>query len=144
MKKTFLVGVSVGFIIFLSIGSRLNWFGSNDSGSFPKRPDAPSFTVSTEFDGEWIGRRINTTNNNMCERTTITGTIINGKASLRLTYNGTSLQGWISENGDLTLYAGHRQWDYRFAAKGNKNKIQGKWFLANGPCRGTWFIERNV
>ncbi|MDN3616575.1 hypothetical protein ACFFUS_09280 [Vibrio gallaecicus] len=142
MKKGASVGISTSFILFMILGSKLNWFGSSNAESFPKLPDEPSFVVSTKFDGEWAGRRINTTGNNMCERTTITGSIVDGKASLRLTYNGTSLQGWVSEDNELVLYANHRQWDYRFSALGHTNRFQGEWYLTNGPCRGSWFIER--
>ncbi len=76
---------------------------------------------------EWLGRRINTTGNNMCERTTITGT---------------PLEGWVTESGDLRLYAKHRQWNYRFSAHGSGNRFDGRWHLTNGPCQGTWFIEK--
>ncbi|WP_295891813.1 hypothetical protein [uncultured Vibrio sp.] len=142
MKKGILSVLSVGFVLFLIVGSKLNLFSSDNEGSFPTPHDEPNFTVSNKFDGHWFGRRINTTGNNMCERTTITGDIIAGKASLRLTYNGTSLQGWVSDDGHLRLYARHRQWDYRFSATAYKNKIQGNWHLTNGPCKGTWYLER--
>lgn len=105
-------------------------------------PDSPQFVPSTDFDGEWLGRRINTTGNNMCERTTITGIIREGKATLRLTYNGTQLEGWVTESGDLRLYAKHCQWDYRFSAIGSGKRFDGRWHLTNGPCQGTWFIEK--
>ncbi|MCK6262923.1 hypothetical protein KP803_06480 [Vibrio sp. ZSDE26] len=142
MKTKRVIALLLGSIVFLIIGSKYGLFGSRDVGSFPKLPEEAGFTVSKQFDGEWLGRRINVTGNNMCERTTITGTITNGKALLRLTYNGTPLQGWVSEEGELLLYASNRQWDYRFSAMASKNKIEGKWHLANGPCRGTWYIER--
>ena len=101
MKKGLVIAVSIGFVVFFLVGRELQWFGSSNSESFPKIPDNPSFMPSTDFDGEWLGRRINTTGNNMCERTTITGTIREGKAALRLTYNGTALEGWVSESGAL-------------------------------------------
>ncbi|WGV99232.1 hypothetical protein QF117_14920 [Vibrio sp. YMD68] len=142
MKNSALVILSIGFIVFLLVGRQFEWFGSSNAKSFPKLPEKPDFIVSTKFDGEWVGRRINTTGNNMCERTTITGNIIEGKAKLRLTYNGTSLQGWISEDGKLVLYANHRLWDYRFSATGRKNRLEGNWFLTNGPCKGSWYIEK--
>jgi hypothetical protein len=79
----------------------------------------------------------------MCERTTITGRIKDGLAKFTLTYNGTSLKGWINqEDGSLRLYATHRQWDYRFDGVAKRNKIQGNWHLTNGPCKGTWYLER--
>ncbi|MGF1754799.1 hypothetical protein L4C33_14545 [Vibrio makurazakiensis] len=146
MKKPLLVLSTLGFVVFVFTGNKMGWFSGGHSESFPPLPEAPNFVVSKEFDGEWIGRRINVTNNNMCERTTITGRIVNGKASLRLTYNGTALQGWVSESGELRLYARHRQWDYRFSGTALDNtgsgKITGKWFLTNGPCKGEWYIER--
>ncbi|MGD8170810.1 hypothetical protein ACQEXU_04060 [Vibrio sp. TRT 21S02] len=134
--------VFIAFGLFVVIGSKQNWFGSSDPQSFPKLPAHPDFVISKKYDGQWEGRRINVTNNNMCERTTITGKIEQGKASLLLTYNGTALQGWVSESGELVLYANHRQWDYRFSANGTPNKLEGKWHLTNGPCRGTWFIKK--
>lgn len=142
MNQRPLILFFLGFTIFVLIGSQFNLFGTSNADSFPKLPSKPDFTVSHQFDGQWLGRRVNTTNNNMCERTTITGRVVDGKVSLLLTYNGTPLQGWIAENGDLKLYANHRQWDYRFSGKANSNKIQGKWHLTNGPCQGTWYIER--
>jgi len=141
MNKTRLLLLTLGFAVFVMVGTKVGWFGSQ-LGSFPTLPDAPDFEVSKDFDGEWLGRRVNLTNNNMCERTTITGRVVDGKATLRLTYNGTALQGWISEDGELRLYASHRQWDYRFAGQAHNNKISGQWFLTNGPCRGDWSIER--
>ena len=142
MKKGFVIAVSIGFVVFFLAGRELQWFGSSNSESFPKLPDSPQFVPSTDFDGEWLGRRINTTGNNMCERTTITGSIREGKATLRLAYNGTPLEGWVTESGGLRLYAKHRQWDYRFSATGNSKRFDGRWHLTNGPCRGTWFIEK--
>ncbi|MGC9458465.1 hypothetical protein [Vibrio genomosp. F10] len=144
MKKGHLLTLTFGFILFIFVGSKLNLFGSGNSESFPKFPKVAGFTVSDKYDGQWVGRRINTTSNNMCERTTITGNILGGKASLLLTYNGTPLQGWVSEQGQLILYANHRQWDYRFSGEGLGSKITGKWHLTNGPCRGTWYIERKA
>ncbi len=81
MKKGFVIAISIGFVVFSLVGRELQWFGSSNSESFPKLPDSPQFVPSTDFDGEWLGRRINTTGNNMCERTTITGTIREGKSN---------------------------------------------------------------
>ncbi|MFA0280452.1 hypothetical protein AB4504_01760 [Vibrio sp. 10N.222.55.F12] len=142
MKKGFVIAISIGFVVFFLVGRELQWFGSSNSESFPKLPDSPQFVPSIDFDGEWLGRRINTTGNNMCERTTITGTIREGKATLRLTYNRTPLEGWVTENGDLRLYAKHRQWDYRFSARGSGSRFDGRWHLTNGPCQGSWFLEK--
>ena len=143
MKKTLLLALMVGFILFVFFGQQVGWFKSGNSDSFPKFPETPSYNVTNNFDGEWFGRRINTTNNNLCERTTITGRIENGKATLRLTYNGTSLKGWVAEDTHiLTLYANHRQWDYRFSGTVSADKVTGDWYLTNGPCRGHWYLER--
>lgn len=67
MKKGFVIAVSIGFVVFFLAGRELQWFVSSNSESFPKLPDSPQFVPSTDFDGEWLGRRINTTGNNMCE-----------------------------------------------------------------------------
>ncbi|PTO62150.1 hypothetical protein [Vibrio splendidus] len=142
MKKGFVIAISIGFVVFFLVGRELQWFGSSNSESFPKLPDSPQFVPSIDFDGEWLGRRINTTGNNMCERTTITGTIREGKVTLRLTYTGTPLEDWVTESGDLRLYSKHRQWDYRFSANGSSSRFDGRWHLTNGPCQGSWFIEK--
>ncbi len=104
MKKGFVIAMSIGFVVFSLVGRALQWFGSSNSELFPKLPDIPQFVPSTDFDGEWLGRRINTTGNNICERTTITGTIREGKATLRLTYNGTPLEGWITVKAATYVY----------------------------------------
>ena len=143
MKKPLLLALMVGFILFVFFGQQVGWFKSGNSESFPKFPEIPSYNVTNNFDSDWVGRRINTTNNNLCERTTITGRIENGKATLRLTYNGTSLKGWVAEDTHiLTLYANHRQWDYRFSGTVSADKVTGDWYLTNGPCRGHWYLER--
>ncbi|KAB0301650.1 hypothetical protein F2Z80_21650 [Vibrio fortis] len=143
MKKPLLLTLTAGFILFVVVGQQVGWFKSGNSESFPKFPETPSYSVTNYFNGEWAGRRINTTNNNLCERTTITGRIENGKATLRLTYNGTSLKGWVAEDTHiLTLYANNKQWDYRFSGKVSADKVTGDWYLTNGPCRGHWYLER--
>lgn len=143
MKKPLLIAITLAFGLFVIVGQQNGLFGSNKPESFPKLPSQPDFVVSKQFDGEWIGRRIDVSGNNMCERTTITGTIKDGLAKLTLTYNGTSLKGWVAEqDGNLRLYASNRQWDYRFTGTANRNRIQGKWHLTNGPCKGTWYLEQ--
>ncbi|NVD07737.1 hypothetical protein FCU94_12660 [Vibrio sp. JPW-9-11-11] len=143
MKKPLLVATTLAFGLFVVVGQQKGLFGSHKPESFPKLPSQPDFVISHQFDGEWVGRRVDVSGNNMCERTTITGTIQDGLASLTLTYNGTSLKGWVAEEGgNLTLYATHRQWDYRFSGVANRNKIQGQWYLTNGPCKGTWYLTR--
>lgn len=143
MQKPLLLAITAGFILFVFIGRYVGWFQSGNAESFPKFPDTPSYTVTDKFDGKWVGRRIDTTNNNLCERTTITGRIENGKALLRLTYNGTSLKGWVAaDTHALTLYASHTQWDYRFSGTVSADKVTGEWYLTNGPCRGHWYLER--
>ncbi|MEZ9884826.1 hypothetical protein AB4374_13235 [Vibrio splendidus] len=126
MKKGFVIAISIGFVVFFLVGRELQWFGSNNSELFPQLPDSPQFVPSSDFDGEWLGRRIDITGNNMCERTTINGTIREGKVTLRLTYNGTPLEGWVTESGDLRLYSKHRQWDYRFSANGSSSRFDGR------------------
>ncbi|MDA0149884.1 hypothetical protein [Vibrio sp. LaRot3] len=142
MKKGMLVATTVGFVVFVGVGSKLQWFGSSNAESFPKLPAEPGFVVSPEFDGEWAGKRVDVTNNNLCEKTTITGKVVDGFATFTLTYNGTPLRGWIDEAGSLRLYANNRMWDYRFTATASGNRIQGEWFLTNGPCKGSWHVDR--
>ncbi|MFM2588131.1 hypothetical protein [Vibrio sp. TBV020] len=143
MKNKGILILFVGFGLFILFGQQKGLFGSSNPESFPKLPESPSFEVSSRHDGEWIGRRIDVTGNNMCERTTITGSVKNGLAKLTLTYNGTSLKGWINaDTSELTLYATNRQWDYRFNGTASKNKIQGNWYLTNGPCKGNWYLEK--
>ena len=143
MNKTRLLKLSIALGLFILFGQQYNLFGTNQTGSFPKLPTQANFTVSTEFDGQWLGRRNDSTGNNMCERTTMSGHIENGFAIFMLDYNGTSLKGWINdETGELYLYANNRQWDYRFSGKAYKNRVQGNWHLANGPCKGSWYLEK--
>lgn len=143
MKNRALLFTFIGFGLFILVGQQANLFGSSNPDSFPKLPQSPNFQVSKQHDGEWVGRRVDVTGNNMCKRTTMTGTVVDGLASLTLTYNGTSLKGWIhGETGELLLYATNRQWDYRFKGIAGKNKIQGNWHLSNGPCKGSWYLEK--
>ncbi|WP_047046970.1 hypothetical protein [Vibrio mexicanus] len=142
MNKKTLGLIAISFVVFIIVGKKYGLLGLSSEDSFPKLPAEPGFEVSTHFDGEWLGRRINVTNNNLCERTTITGKIVDGKASLRLDYNGTPLQGWVDQQGNLVLYASNRHWDYRFSATGANTRFTGEWYLTNGPCKGSWFIEK--
>lgn len=143
MKNKALLATLIGFVLFIVIGQQANLFGSNNPESFPKLPKSVDFEVSQQHDGQWSGRRVDITGNNMCERTTITGKVVDGLASLTLTYNGTSLKGWVNQTSDeLVLYASHRQWDYRFSGTVGKNRIHGNWYLTNGPCKGTWYLEK--
>lgn len=143
MKNRRLLTLFVAFGLFILVGQQMNLFGTNNGGSFPKLPESVSFPVTSEFDGRWLGRRVDTTGNNMCERTTMTGKVVDGLATFMLDYNGTPLKGWINkETGELILYATNRQWDYRFVGSANKNRIKGTWHLANGPCKGTWYLEK--
>lgn len=143
MKNKGLVFTLVGFGLLVVIGQEYKLFGSSNPDSFPKLPDSAHFPVSTQHDGQWIGRRIDISGNNLCERTTITGVVTDGFAKLTQTYNGTLLKGWIkAETGELVLFSNNRQWDYRFSATAGNKRIEGKWHLSNGPCKGTWYLEK--
>jgi hypothetical protein len=143
MKKLFLIATFVGFGIFVVVGQQSQLFGSNNPDTFPKLPSQPNFAVSHEFDGQWIGRRVDVSGNNMCSKTTITGIVAEGFAQFTLTYNGTPLKGWIeSSEGGLVLYATNNQWDYRFTGKASGNRISGEWHLKNGICKGSWYLEK--
>ena len=143
MKKGIVVGLTLGIGVVMMVASKYQVLGLGNAAAFPKLPDTPGFTVSSEFDGEWAGRRIDVSKNWICDNTTITGTVVDGFAHLTLTYNGTPLKGWIDEQGTLTLYASNERWDYRFKATASGNQIQGDWFLTNGPCKGSWYVERS-
>ncbi|GAK87303.1 hypothetical protein JCM19238_4913 [Vibrio ponticus] len=82
------------------------------------------------------------TGNNLCSKTAITGVVESGFVQLTLAYNGTALTGWIDSQGQLILYANHSQWDYRFTGHAIGDRIGGRWYLTNGPCKGSWSIER--
>ncbi|GAB2644339.1 hypothetical protein [Vibrio panuliri] len=142
MKKIALVATSLGFVLFVGVGMRFDWFGTSKAERFPKLPSQPNFTVSLDYDGDWLGRRVDVTGNNLCERTTITGSVEQGFVQLILTYNGTPLRGWIDTQGNIKLYANHSQWDYRFSGTVSGNVMQGSWYLTNGPCKGTWRVQR--
>ena len=143
MQKLFLIVTFVGFVIFVVVGQQSKLFGSSNPNTFLKLPSKPNFTVSKEFDGKWLGRRVDVTGNNMCSKTTMAGTVVDGFAQFVLTYNGTPLKGWIEEReGDLVLYATNEQWDYRFTGTANNNRISGSWHLKNGICKGSWYLEK--
>ncbi|WP_413113521.1 hypothetical protein [Thaumasiovibrio sp. DFM-14] len=142
MRNYIAIALVIGTIFVIVFGSKFDLFGRNNTGTFPQLPESPVFNVTTRFDGLWEGRRINMTESSLCKRTTITGSIEDGKALITLTYNNSQLQGWVSEKGELVLYANHRLWDYRFSAIANNNQIVGSWHITNGPCRGTWYLER--
>ncbi|WP_114765101.1 hypothetical protein [Vibrio rhodolitus] len=142
MKKYVVIATTLGFALFMWFGSQSGWFDSNNPDSFPKRPAEPGFDVHQGFDGRWQGRREDVTGNNLCSKTAITGVVENGFVQLTLAYNGTVLTGWIDSQGQLTLYANHSQWDYRFSGNAIGDRIGGRWYLTNGPCKGSWSIER--
>ncbi|WP_087025037.1 hypothetical protein [Thaumasiovibrio subtropicus] len=108
----------------------------------PPLPDSPNFVASTTFDGEWKGARKDTSGDSICLKTDILGSVIEGKVKIRLTYNNTILEGWISEQGDLQLYANSQRWGYRFAGTAQGDRIEGEWSVTNAPCKGTWYIDK--
>lgn len=145
MKRRGLIVTAVCFGVFVVFGQQANLFGSSNPDSFPKLPDSPNFNVSVTHDGTWLGRRVDVTGNNLCERTTISGKIENGFATFTLTYNGTPLRGWVEQQtGELILFASNRQWDYRFKGIAGRERINGDWFLTNGPCKGHWYLEKQT
>lgn len=105
-------------------------------------PDSPPFTASNSFDGHWQGKRIDVSGDSICSPTSMIGTINNGIVSLRLKYNNTLLKGWISDNGELALYADSQRWGYRFTGEARHGRIEGEWKVTNAPCHGTWYIEK--
>jgi hypothetical protein len=105
-------------------------------------PDKPAFEPSKSFDGSYRGTRIDVSNDAICKETAIVGTVVNGEANLKLTYNSTNLKGWINEQGSLTLYDDNSQWNYHFSGTASGGAIEGEWSVDGAPCKGTWRIER--
>ncbi|OCH03201.1 hypothetical protein [Aliivibrio fischeri] len=138
MKKGLLGVIAVGLFVFIATNM-------NNTERVPLNmplPDNPSFNISNDFDGDWSGKRIDISGDGICRQTSVVGTIQEGKVSLRLVYNNTTLKGWISDNGELALYADSQKWGYRFTGLARNNRIEGEWKVTNAPCRGTWFIEK--
>ncbi|MCB1800565.1 MAG: hypothetical protein KDI82_02650 [Gammaproteobacteria bacterium] len=105
-------------------------------------PEKPAFEPSKSFDGTYRGTRTDVSNDFICKPTSITGTVANGEARFKLTYNNTNLKGWIDQAGQLTLYDDNSQWNYHFSGTATATAIEGKWSVDGAPCRGTWRVER--
>jgi hypothetical protein len=105
-------------------------------------PQKPAFTPSSNFDGNYRGTRIDVSNDFICNETSIIGTVTNGEANFKLTYNNTNLKGWIDEKGALKLYDDNIQWNYHFSGTASGSAIEGQWFVDGAPCKGTWRVER--
>ena len=105
-------------------------------------PEKPAFKPSSGFDGSYRGTRIDVSNNSICRETSIVGTVANGEANLKLTYNSTNLKGWIDEQGNLKLYDDSNQWNYHFSGTASGSTIEGEWSVDGAPCKGTWKVER--
>ncbi|WP_235431356.1 hypothetical protein [Vibrio sp. VPAP30] len=58
MKMLHLIAFFVSFSIFVIVGQQPKLFGSSNLDTFPKLPSLPDFAVTHEFDGPWIGRRV--------------------------------------------------------------------------------------
>ncbi|WP_028022927.1 hypothetical protein [Enterovibrio calviensis] len=105
-------------------------------------PDRAPFTVSNQFDGKWEGKRTDISGDSICLQTRIIGTIKQGKVSLRLMYNNTYLEGFISDTGELALFADSQKWGYRFDGSADSDQIKGNWKVTNAPCKGTWQLAK--
>lgn len=105
-------------------------------------PKKPSFTPSTAFDGNYRGIRIDVSNDQICKETSIVGSVNGGEAKFTLSYNGTLLKGWVTQDGELHLYDNNPRWDYHFTGKASGKAIEGNWHVGNAPCRGTWSVNR--
>lgn len=102
----------------------------------------PDFPVSSGFDGQWRGERLDVSGDPICSQTTIVGSVTNGEAKLWLSYNQTLLTGWIAQNGTLVLSGNSQRWDYKFTGTASGNVIKGMWSVGNAPCHGTWHVRR--
>lgn len=110
--------------------------------TFGHKAAKPSFAVSSAFEGKYYGERFDISGDQICNATKISGTVSNGFARLRLHYNDTILTGWIAQDGSLRLDSDSFKWEYNFTGKAERNKIKGRWFVENAPCRGTWYVQR--
>ncbi|OAN11623.1 hypothetical protein A3K86_22165 [Photobacterium jeanii] len=144
MKKAILILAGIGVFAYLATNTRQ----AEPTPVNEPLPQAPSFVVSTAFDGEWQGKRLDISGDNVCQQTRILGTITDGEVKFKLMYNNTVLKGWISESGELDLYADSVRWGYRFTGNGEVQAnsdaalIKGDWHVTNAPCHGSWQIER--
>jgi hypothetical protein len=102
----------------------------------------PSFPVSSKFDGQWEGERLDVSGASICRPTTMAGSVKDGQAQIVLHYNSTLLTGWVAEDGSMVLDGNHPHWIYKFTGRGQGNEIKGDWFVGNAPCRGTWYLRR--
>ncbi|KHT60226.1 hypothetical protein RJ45_23650 [Photobacterium gaetbulicola] len=106
------------------------------------QPNTPPFPISMHYDGKWEGERRDISGDNICLETRVVGTIEQGVVNLKLMYNNTLLSGWVSNEGDLALYANSPRWGYRFMGTAKKDRIDGEWRVTNAPCHGTWNIKK--
>ncbi len=107
------------------------------------KPVKPHFAVSTRFDGQWHGERINITSSPRCQPTAISGSVTQGFVDFTLHYNTTQLTGWIADNGELKLYSdSSSRHDYFFSGNAQGHEIKGSWSVTTAPCEGTWSVIR--
>ncbi|MGR5062407.1 hypothetical protein [Photobacterium sp. DNB22_13_2] len=138
MNKGFYIFTVAGLLAFMIVK-----LGNNERQPINAAlPEKPSFAISTAFDGQWEGERIDISGDKICLETRVTGTITHGEVKLTLMYNNTVLRGWISKNGTLELYADSPRWGYRFTGTAQKNRIDGEWRVTNAPCSGIWYVEQ--
>nr|WP_086940040.1 hypothetical protein [Thaumasiovibrio occultus] len=137
MQNKIFTALLVGaFILVAIVLSRVE--KKNVVASIPT--EAP-FAVSSAYDGKWEGERMDVSGDAICLETGITGEINEGKVTLILRYNSTVLRGWISEDGQLSLYSTSQRWGYRFSGQVSGDQIKGDWSVDNAPCKGTWYVE---
>ncbi len=104
----------------------------------------PDFAISTAFDGQWQGNRIDISGDSICKATTMTGSIKEGYVSLLLTYNGTILTGWVAQYGSIELKDNNPEWSYHFKGKANNQRIDGEWFVDFISCKGSWYLDQTT
>ena len=107
------------------------------------KPVKPNFAVSTQFDGQWYGERINITPSPRCQPTAISGSVTQGFVDFTLHYNQTQLTGWIAYDGKLKLHSdASSRHDYFFSGDAQGNEIKGAWSVTTAPCKGAWSVTR--
>ncbi|EOD78835.1 hypothetical protein D515_02342 [Grimontia indica] len=140
MKKL-MIAAAIGLTAFI-IYSEANREPRERINYAQALPEAPAFEVSSNFDGQWEGKRIDISGDNICLETRILGSIEEGKVSLRLMYNNTLLKGWIADDGKLELYSNNERWGYDFKGTAQNGQIDGEWKVSNAPCRGSWKVVK--
>ncbi len=134
--------IGIGAVVIVSVFAGQSMLKGERQPLNPALPSSAPFEVSHQLDGEWLGKRVDVSGDSICTPTSVIGKIVDGKVAIKLKYNNTTLNGWVSKSGELKLFADSQRWGYRFDGHGTATKIEGEWSVTNAPCHGTWFLEK--